>query len=233
MVVAGLVAASGSAEANFLRQFDFEGEQGGTHPGSPELGYTIVTPITPDYAPGQGYGFTDTSGANEVIARNHGGADLRLKDFMFIDGIEPVFRVDVPENGVYEFDSWAGDMSSARFLRLEVSGDGGSNWTLYGKDTNTNDPLPGTFMTTFADSASPGNFLQTIPNGKSSAGVNYRFEAREFLQVHDAVNVTSGHILFRIGSSDRMYNSIVITPEPSSMLLMAGIGAVAMIRRRR
>ena len=231
------LAVVGSVQADVLERiasFDFEGAPS-THPGELEPGYQLISPETDEYSAGQGFGFVTLDGASGVGGRTRGGVDKRLKEFMFIEGIEPQFRVDV-DNGAYQFDSWHGEMDYSRTVRLEVSGDGGSNWTLYGADTSANPvaPLPGTFLTTFADSGTPGDFLQSIANNSNSYA-NYQVGARQFLQVHHSVDVTSGHILFRIGSSDRIYNAIEISrviPEPSSLLALAGIGGLMFLRRK-
>jgi len=213
--VLAVLLCLGTAQADFL--FDFEGEEGGSHPGDPTPGYTIITPVTPVYSAAQGYGFETLEGITGIGGRTRGGLDTRLKDFMFIEGIEPVFRVDVP-NGTYTVDVWAGDMDFTRIVRMEISLDGGNNWILYGADQSQTPvvPLPGTFMTTFADSGSPGMFLQPIPEGKPNYYANYYMYAREFLQVRAELEVTQGHILFRIGSPDRIFNAIEITEGGST-----------------
>ncbi|MFH1614050.1 MAG: hypothetical protein ABIG61_03060 [Planctomycetota bacterium] len=188
--------------------FDFQGSPD-TNPGVTEPGYTEINPITPLYNASQGYGFWSLG--TEAGGRARGGTDLRLKDFMYIEGIEPVFQIDLP-NGTYAVDVWVGDMDYARTVRMEISTDYGSNWTLYGCDTDA--PLPGTYMTDFIDSGTPGSFLLTIPDGKSHYYANYIMAATEFLQVHDEIEVTQNSILFRIGSPDRIFNCIEVV-EPA------------------
>lgn len=204
--------------------FDFEGHPD-THPGEAAIGYTVINPTTAIYSAAQGYGFLDLSGASEVGGRLRGGIDLRLKDFIFIEGIELVFRVDLP-NGLYEVQSWSGDMDFARgSLRMIVSLDGGvTEDILYGCDSEADAPLPGTFMTTFVDSGTPGVFDQTIPNGKQHSGANYRMEAREFLQVHDQIEVVNGNLTFMVGSGDRILNAIEIRSVPTSCAEMIEAG---------
>ncbi len=132
---------------------------------------------------------------------------------MFIEGIEPVFRADVP-NGKYIVDVWNGDMDYQVTVRMEISTDDGSEWTMFGWDESTDSPLPWTFMTYFQDSGSPGQFLLEIPDGKTHYYANYTMSPREFLQVHVPLEVTQEHILFRIGSTDRFFNAIEITELP-------------------
>jgi len=215
-VAIALLALQLACGAGDTYLFDFEGHPD-THPGETAIGCTAINPTTPIYSAAQGYGFIDLSGASDVGGRLRGGTDLRLKDFIFIEGIELVFRVDLP-NGLYDVQSWSGDMDFARgSLRMIISLDGGVTETiLYGCDAEADAPLPGTFMTTFADSGTPGVFDQIIPNGKQHSGANYRMEAREFLQVHDQIEVINGNLTFMVGSGDRILNAIEIRSLPTT-----------------
>ena len=223
LVVLGL---AGFAQADYF--FDFQG--GASHPGEDEPGATIITPDTPLYSAAQGYGLATSADGG----RTRGGTDKLLKDFLF-DDVDPiVFRVDMP-NGLYEVQSWSGDMDFGRQLRMIISLDGGvTEDILYGCDSANDTPLPGTFMTDFVDSGTPGTYDMTIPDGKSHAGANYNMAATEFLQVHDTISVTGGSLTFMVGSYDHVISGIKIDliPEPATMMLL-GVGALTALRRRR
>jgi hypothetical protein len=200
-----------SAAPNSYWLFDFQGDPNQANPshiGDDGPGATIITEFTL-YSAGQGYGLLTTA----EVARNRGGTDLFLKDFIFEEsGEEMKFRVDMP-NGLYGVRTWQGDMDFARQgLRMIVSLDGGvTEAILYGSNgENPSSPRPGTFMTTFVDSGTPGVFGVTIPDGKQASFANYRMEASEFLQVHDAIEVVDGSLTFMVGSHDRMINAVEI-----------------------
>ena len=224
-----MLAGTGMAGATQYL-FDFQGHPD-THPGVTEAGYTPITPATPLYSAGQGYGLMTTAEGGRL----RGGTDDLLRDFLFEEsGEQLIFRVDLP-NGLYDVQSWSGDMDFARgSLRMIISFDGGATeHILYGCDAGADSPLPGTFMTDFVDSGTPGAYDQIIPDGKTHSGANYRMEATEFLQVHDQIEVTGGSLTFMVGSGDRTLNGIAIelVPEPATMLLL-GVGA-CLIRRKK
>ena len=203
-----------SADPNSYWLFDFQGDPNTADPahiGEDAPGATIITEFTL-YSPGQGYGLLTTA----ELARNLGGTDLFLKDFIYEEsGEEMKFRVDMP-NGFYGVRSWQGGMGFIRILRMILSFDGGTTeHILYGSEGGGatgpgNTPRSGTFMTTFVDSGTPGVFGVTIPDDKQHFFSNYYMQAREFLQVHDAVEVTNGSLTFMVGSTDRMINAIEI-----------------------
>jgi hypothetical protein len=213
--------ASPTGAQDFL--FDFQGD---TEPdiGIDTPGATIITPSTPLYNAGQGYGFL-SPGVDE--ARIRGGVDSLLQDFVAINtdlpgAAELRFRVDLTP-GLYRIQSWNGDTDNPRASRMILSFDGGTTEHLfYGSDTNVpNAPLPGTFMTTFAEdppgtpnSGLPMVYDQNIPAGKSHSGLNYNMEFGEILQVDDVIQIDGGSLTFMVGSFDRLLNAIRIDLDP-------------------
>lgn len=174
--------------ADALFKFDFE------PPGIvPASGYTHIDE-TALYSSSLGYGFLDITG---LESRNRGSsfADDRLRDFVNTKKTS-IFQIDLA-NGDYRLNIVAGDPLYATYQRFEVSGNGGTNWTVCGCDdiTNTNlnaGPLPYTYI---YDSI-------VIPPGKTHYYTSYRIEAGEHMQARGVpFTVTTGKVLIKSSAS--------------------------------
>lgn len=234
-----VVCMAGSAQAVV---YDFQSGNS-PHTGATADGAIPITESTPLYSAGQGYGLLYPA----QLGRSRGGTDLLLRDFLAVETSPAsafAFRVDLAP-GEYRVQSWQGDMDySKNPIRMILSlQDAKANHVgalsedrLYGASShNPTVARPGTFLTTFVDSGTPGAFNQPVPSDEGGSGLNLALEAREFLQVDDTFQVDSGSLIFLVesGAYNRLVNAIQIDliPEPATLSLLGLSGLL--LRRKK
>ena len=151
---------------------------------------------------------------------------------------DETFRMDFA-NDDYTFEAWGGIYpefpgTAASYIYLEISGDGGSTWTKFGRNTTTGLPMPNTYYA--FDGYIPDVAAMDVPNATYPQA--YDTPAGYAWHVNNApISVTAGYILVTglDDSSDPQFTALCginVIPEPTTMALM-GVGIATLLAKRK